>query len=322
MSRASGSPASGRRISIKQATVLKNLRHVVAAAEAGSFHKAADHLGTVQSALSRRIAEVEQALGGPVFRRTASGVTLTEAGRSLSDDADRLLDELERMIRRFELLNGGEVSPLRVAFNGPAMMQPALPLALQAFRQAHPKVDLALSPMLSQAQYPLIESGAIDVGIAFDLGLAPSLASRTLARDRLALALPAHHPLAVRRDLRIADLEGAEVIGMERPHSARLAELAQDQLHKAGVAVRTVFTAATTETALSLVAAGLGVAFINRSQSGREPPSVVVRDVIGFDVPLPLCLYWASSVETPIVLAFAQTLESAFAAAPRTSGIE
>lgn len=309
-----GAPTSNRRFGARQAVLLKNLRHVVEAARAGSFHKAADRLGTVQSALSRRIAEVEQALDGELFLRTPSGVHLTDAGQGLVEDAERLLDDLDRMIRRFERVHAGQAVPLRVAFNAPAIMHAALPKALQAYREARPQVDLRLMPMLSQAQFPLIERGQIDVGVAFDLGLpTPGLASCAIAVDRLALAIPALHPLAQKADLKISDLDGADVIGMERPFSERLAELAADQLRSAGVSVRTTFTAGTTETALSLVAGGLGLAFINRSQKGWEPSSVVIRDVAGFDVPLPLRLYWAPSMDTPLLAAFVDTVVEAFA---------
>lgn len=56
------------------------------------------------------------------------------------------------------------------------------------------------------------------------------------------------------------------------------------------------------------------MAFVNQSQKGREPPSVVIRDVSGFSVPLPLCLFWSPQVETPIMLAFVAVIEQAFAA--------
>ena len=305
---------SARVMERRQGALLKNLRHLVAAAEAGSFHKAAERLGIVQSALSRRIADIETTLGAPIFIRSAAGVQLTEAGQILYEDALHLLNETDQSVRRFERTRAGQVWSLRVAFNGPAMMHPALPLGLQRFRHAHPNVELRLTPMMSQAQFAMIENGSADIGIAFDLGLRPALASRAVAMDRLALALPVHHPLAVKKHLNVLDLEGVVVIGMERPASERLAELTSEQLRRAGVSVRTAFDAGNTETALSLVAGGLGVAFVNRSQKGREPPSVVIRDVEDFDLPLPLCLYWSPAVETPFLAAFADMIEQAFVA--------
>lgn len=300
------------RLGVKQMLVLKNVQHLVAAAETGSFHKAADRLGIVQSALSRRIGELEQALGGRLFERLPSGVGLTEAGRSLYDDARRMLDDLERSVRRFELIQQGQVALLRVGINGPAMMHAALPQGLQDFRRAHPKVEVRLTPLLSQAQFAAIASGAIDVGIAFDVGQNHALSVRRLATDHLTLAIPAHHPLATRPDLHISDLRGADFIGMERPNSGLMADLVAAQLRAADVEVRTVLEAGNTEAVLSLVAGGLGVAFINHSQKGREPPSVVLRDVAGFSVPLPLCLYWSPLVETPLTLALVETVERAF----------
>lgn len=297
----------------KRAVILKNLQHLVTAAQSGSFHKAADRLGTVQSALSRRISELEHALGGPVFYREPSGVRLTKAGEALVESGGRLLDDIDRMVRHFELTHEGQRSSLKIAFNGPAMMHPPLPLGMQAFRKSHPNVDLQLHPLLSQAQFTLLERGAIDVGVAFDLGLKSALTSRRIATDRLALAIPVHHPLADQPSLAIEDLAGEDVISMDRPSSSRLSDLAFEQLVRAGVDVRSGITAASTEAALSLVAGGLGLAFINRSQIGREPPNVRIRDLAGFDVELPLCLFWSPSVETPLILSFADAIADAFA---------
>lgn len=302
------------RLGIKQMMVLKNIQHFVAAVETGSFHKAADRLGIVQSALSRRIGELEVELGGRLFERRPAGVRLTEAGQSLYDDARRMLDDLERAIRRFELIEGGQVTLLRVGINGPAMMHAALPRGLQTFRRDHSKVEVRLTPLLSQAQFTAIASGAIDLGIAFDLGQSHGLAVKRLSIDHLTLAIPADHPLATKPDLDIADLQGANFIGMERPNSGLMADLVVDQLRAANVSVRTVLEAGNTEAVLSLVAGGLGLAFINHSQSGREPPSVVLRDVARFSVPLPLCLYWSPLVETPVLTALIETIDQAFAA--------
>ena len=74
--------------------------------------------------------EVEQTLDGAVFHRTPSGVHLTDAGQGLVEHAARLLDDLDRMIRRFELVHAGRAIPLRVAFNGPAMMHAAQQLTV------------------------------------------------------------------------------------------------------------------------------------------------------------------------------------------------
>lgn len=306
------SPVTRRRRAIKQLVALKNIRHFVAAAEAGSFHKAADNLGIVQSALSRRVGELEEELGGRLFERLPSGVVLTEGGRSFFEDARRMLNDLDRAIQRFELIEDGSVIVLRVGINGAAMMHAALAQGLHEFRSAYPKVEVRLTPLLSEAQFPALAAGGIDVGVAYDLGQTHMMSVRRLTIDHLTLAIPSWHFLATKPELVIGDLHGVDFIGMERASSGLMADLAAKQMRAAGVSVHTLMEAGSTEAALSLVAGGLGVAFINNSQRGREPPGVVLRDVEGFFVPLPLCLCWHPGTKTAVLKDFLGIISTAF----------
>jgi|UPI0008305E61 DNA-binding transcriptional LysR family regulator len=303
------------RLGIRRAQLLKNLQHFVVAAELGSFHKAADRLAIVQSALSRRIGDLEAQLGGRLFEREPTGVRLTLAGAALLEDASRILREVDLAIRRFDLIDSGQVSLLRVGFNGAAMMFAPVPDGLQAFRSTNPTVELRLTPMLSEQAFQALAAGTIDLGLAYDLGYPHSLKSRQLVLDDLALALPEHHPLASRPKLVVEDLEGADFIGMDLAQSGLMAEKVALALHSRGVAIRVLMETGSTEATLSLVAAGLGIAFVNRSQAGRHPPNVIIRDVAGFSVPLPLKLFWREEIETPVLLRFAETLAAQFGTA-------
>ena len=70
--------ARGRRHST---TELRHLCHFVAAAEHGSFRKAGIALGIQESAISRRIRDLEDHLGASLFQRRSTGVTLSLAGQ-------------------------------------------------------------------------------------------------------------------------------------------------------------------------------------------------------------------------------------------------
>jgi DNA-binding transcriptional LysR family regulator len=303
------------RFGIRRAQLLKNLQHFVVAAELGSFHKAADRLAIVQSALSRRIGELEAHLGGRLFEREPTGVRLTLAGAALLEDASRILREVDLAIRRFDLIDSGQVSLLRVGFNGAAMMFAPVPDGLQRFRSDNPTVELRLTPMLSEQAFQALATGNIDLGIAYELGYPHSLKSRQLVLDDLALALPEHHPLASKNDLSVEDLDGADFIGMDLAQSGLMAEKVAQALHAKGFTIRVLMETGSTEATLSLVAAGLGIAFVNRSQAGRHPPNVLIRNVDGFSVPLPLKLFWREEIETPVLLRFVETLAGRFEAA-------
>lgn len=307
------SPPSLGRLGIKRVQLLKNLQHFVVAAQQGSFHKAADRLAIVQSALSRRIGDLEAQLGGRLFEREPSGVRLTAAGDALLEDSTRILRDIDLAIRRFDLVNNGQVSLLRVGFNGAAMMFPPIPTGLQQFRAENRALELRLTPMLSEQTFHALTLGELDVGIAYELGYPHSLESRLLALDDLALALPQHHPLAVRDDLSIDDLDGCDFIGMDLGQSGLMAAKAARELQARGITIRVLMETGSTEATLSLVAAGLGIAFVNRSQTGRQPPNVVIREVGGFSVPLPLKMFWRGEMQTPALLRFVETLAQRFA---------
>src|SRR6185312_4062291 len=66
-----------------------------AAAEAGSFTHAGDHLGLSQSAVSRQVSSLEQDLSVPLFHRHARGLILTEQGELLFRTAHEVLMKLE-----------------------------------------------------------------------------------------------------------------------------------------------------------------------------------------------------------------------------------
>ena len=72
---------------------LRHIRHVIAAAEHGSFRRAAIALRTQQSSISRSIGDIEYRLGATLFVRRPSGVKLTPAGKRFVDRASSAMAE-------------------------------------------------------------------------------------------------------------------------------------------------------------------------------------------------------------------------------------
>src|SRR5688500_12118547 len=92
---------------------LADLRALVAVAELGSFHAAADTLHLSPPALSRRIQKLEDVLGVRLFERTTRYVRLTVTGREFSGKARTLLDDLESAllgIQEVAAMRTGEVT--------------------------------------------------------------------------------------------------------------------------------------------------------------------------------------------------------------------
>ena len=78
---------------------VKDLRYFVAVYETGTFSRASECLGTVQSNVSTRIRALEDALGGPLFDRHYRGVAPTSKGRELYARAKDLIATFEITVR-------------------------------------------------------------------------------------------------------------------------------------------------------------------------------------------------------------------------------
>ena len=82
---------------------LRHLRYFVAVAEELNFGKAARVLKISQPPLSRQIQDLERSLGTQLFKRSAKGVTLTEAGQVFLGESKRILESIARTVETVRL---------------------------------------------------------------------------------------------------------------------------------------------------------------------------------------------------------------------------
>lgn len=90
------------------------LYYVRAAADLGSFSRAAATLGVTQPALSHGIAALERTLGGLLFDRTTSGVTLTPLATRVLPQVHAVLGSLNSMLVEAQALTRADSEPLRL----------------------------------------------------------------------------------------------------------------------------------------------------------------------------------------------------------------
>src|SRR5262245_60835397 len=95
---------------------LRHLRYFVAVAEAGHMTRAAARLGIQQPPLSQQIRALERELGTVLFRRHPKGVALTDAGRLVFADAQRILADTSALAARMARVAKGLSGTLSVGF--------------------------------------------------------------------------------------------------------------------------------------------------------------------------------------------------------------
>jgi DNA-binding transcriptional LysR family regulator len=249
-------------------------------ARSGSFTAAAELLGYTQSAVSRRVAALERAAGGPLFERQARGVRLTPAGSALHRHAVAVLEQLERAGEELAAIHRGHGGTLRVGAFATANVD-LVPGALKRFAGGHPGVGLRVTEGLTARLLERLHAGALDVAVISDYpaGL-PAEAGRTvpLGEDRLLVALPAGHRLAAEPDVDLRDLAGESWIEAAPRGQPTLLVTA---CAAAGFTPRTGLRVAEWSGKFGFVAAGLGVTLVPELAARAVPADLVLRPLRG-----------------------------------------
>ncbi|MER7726647.1 LysR family transcriptional regulator [Streptomyces sp. NPDC096323] len=255
------------------------LRLLVAVAESGSFTQAAVRLNYTQSALSRRIASLEQQAGGPLFDRLPRGVRLSPAGRSLHRHAIEVLDRLARAERELAVLHAGQGGLLHVGAFATANIS-LVPGALRALRDTRPGVEVVASEGPTGTLMQQLTNGALDLAVVSDYpsGLPPAdgVTTTVLCEDELRVVLPREHRLAGAGALDLRDLR--DEAWLQSAYGDRPTMLA-DACARAGFSPRKVVRIAEWTGKFGYVAAGLGVALVPSLAARAVPGTLVLRSL-------------------------------------------
>jgi DNA-binding transcriptional LysR family regulator len=228
----------------------------VAVAESGSFSVAAEGLHLTQSAVSRRIANLEQRLEARLFDRVGRTVALTESGRTLLPRARRLLADLEDTRTLIRNLTGAVSGALALATSHHVGLH-RLPPVLRAFSRAHPEVRLDLQFLDSETAHELLLQGRLELAV---VTLAPGgiepLTSHPVWDDPLVFAVGPEHPLAGTDPVPFESLSDLPaVLPGAGTYTGRIVERT---FREAGLKLQTTLTTNYLETIRMMASVGLG----------------------------------------------------------------
>ena len=276
---------------------MRRLRYFLAVAEAGHITRAAAQLGMAQPPLSQQIKTLEAELGLQLFQRHPKGVTLTEAGRLLQDEARGLLRQTDALRQRLQRVAQGEQGQLALAFTSSAAAHAFVPRTLRACRQQHPDIGLDLREANAAEITAAVLANQLDCGLLrVPISRPPGLCFETLFHEPAVLALPIDHPAAPRpgqppQPLALTALRDEGFILVRQPGApglyANLLALCESQ----GFRPRVVAEVPRMMSNLNLVAAGAGVSVVPASMQGAHPHAVAycpIADATPLDAPMTL----------------------------------
>ena len=259
---------------------LRHLRYFVAVAEERHFGRAAQRLHMAQPPLSQAIRQLEGDLGVTLLRRTTRRVDLTEAGAAYLDRARSILAEVEEAAQEARHVAAGAVGHLAIGCVGSATYS-LLPALSRHLAAELPGVDFAFrGEMLAPDQVTALRSGEIDVALLRPPVVDLALSVTPLRRDRLVVALPVDHPLARRRQVRVADLGGVDLIVHSADRRSVMYDVVVGLLRDAGLDAHVRHEVGETSTLVTLVAGGLGVAVVPEPVTALALDGVTYRPLV------------------------------------------
>ena len=259
---------------------LKQLRSFIAVANTLNFGRAARQLHLSQSALSIQIQNLEAHLGVPLLERNRRTVRLTAAGESVLADSEALLQQVADIELRAARIGSGEVGHLRVGFVASATLE-LIPAIVLAFRKLYPGVSLELKNIPTTQQVEALKSGSLDVGFVRLPLAVEGLSITSVHREPFAMVLAKSNPLATEKALTVRHLAGQPFIAYGRKWAPGFYDHWMQICRKAGFTPNVVQEAAEMETAMVLVAAGLGVALLPEGITRRSRSILKVKPLSG-----------------------------------------
>ena len=207
-----GDCANGTRIS---AIELRHLRYFVAAVEHGSFRKASAALRVQESAISRRIRDLEGHLGVAVFQRCSWGVELTSAGERFLPRAKRALRHVQEGAGDAAVVAHGREGRIRTGIFS-SIASGFLRELLDAFAKVHPGVYVELIDGNPSEHIAAIRQLRLDVAFITGTIHWSECETEQLWSERVFLVLPSGHPLCKHDELDWVDLLGEKFIVSDR----------------------------------------------------------------------------------------------------------
>ncbi|MET0657262.1 MAG: LysR family transcriptional regulator, partial [Steroidobacteraceae bacterium] len=237
------------------------LRLFVAVCDEGNIARAADREAIVASAVSRRIAAIEEDIGAPLLVRGRRGIKPSAAGETLLRQAREVLRAMDRLNAELSEYASGVHGHVRVVAT-PAVLAEEIAEDIGAFLEKCPQVRVSADERVSPDVLRAVREGAAELGVLWDVSDLSGLHVLPYRRDRLCVTVRREHPLAKRSEVRfeevveriaVAAAPGGMTDTLLRREAARLSRPLVHRIQVSGIDV-----------ALRFVAAGLGPAILPR----------------------------------------------------------
>jgi LysR family hydrogen peroxide-inducible transcriptional activator len=256
---------------------LRDLKYLIAIAQHRHFGKAAKECYVSQPTLSTQIKKLEDELGVILIERNNKQVLLTDVGEQIIAKSRQILknvDEVREIAAQHKEPDAGRLTLAAI----PTLAPYLLPHIVPAIYGNLPKLQIMLYELQTAVSLHRLESGELDAALLALPIDSSALKYEPLFEEPFLAAVAPDKPLAKRKQLKLMDLAGEEILLLEDGHCLR--DQALDLCNKIDAREIAGFRATSLETLRQMIASGIGTTLIPQlatvcQNSTRNPISYI-----------------------------------------------
>lgn len=232
---------------------------------------AAEYLGVSQPSVSNGIRTLERQLGFTLFERRGRTLRPTEEARILFEESQPIFGMLRSLAGEVRELKHNRSGRLRVA-STPPLGHTLLPHCLRELLNGREKLRIRCLVQRKSLVMRAVDEGAVDVGFYLGSDVHEDLMNHPLAEAELVAIVPHGHALADRAMVTPRDLNHHTLIGL----GSNIGGLVAGAFEASGVHYDPQIETRYSETACSMVHAGLGVAVVDPYAVSIHPGLAII----------------------------------------------
>lgn len=275
---------------------LRHLRYAVAAAEHGSFRRAAKALEMHESAISRRIRDLEDEIGAALFIRYHGGVYPTHAGKRFLIRARKALNQIGEAAVDAGSFGRGDRGTVRIGIFS-SLASGFLVDLLRAYVGANPAIRPDLIEGGPSGQIAAIQRHHLDVAFLTGEPTAEGCDVAHLWTERVFVALPSDDELAPKQEILWKDLRDRNFIVSETDPGPEIHDYLVKHLADLGHHPNIERHGVGRDNLMHLVSIGQGLTLTSEATTAAHFPGVVYRPLS--EEILPFCAIWSPQNDNP-----------------------
>jgi DNA-binding transcriptional LysR family regulator len=253
---------------------LRHLRYFLEITYDLNMTKAAERLHMSQPPLSRQIKQLEEELETKLFLRKGKFLELTEAGKFFISKAQQILSGVDEAQLAMKRLGRSGHAWINIGFV-PSAIYGFLPELLRHYREKYPKLEIHLSEYMTIDQLNALKAGHIDVGFGRIILEDPMIRQEVVLKEPLMIVVSKRHPLAKKSNLTLKQVACEPLIIYPTRPRPNYADQLLSFFYKEGLRPNIIQEVQELQTALGLVASGIGVSIVPKSVQKMRTEDVV-----------------------------------------------